>query len=309
MLPAQTALKTIQTATLEIAYEEDAPSNADIPVILLHGFPYSTRQYDALRLLLRDKFRDLRILVPYLRGFGATRYLDPLVPRSGQQAAVGQDLLDFLDALSIPRAILVGYDWGGRAACIVSALYPSRVIGLITCQGYSIQDIALATSVPPSPNKACALWYQFYFHTAIGIKGLEDMQLRKDLGKLLWAQWSPNWHFSDEEYRETAKAFENEDFVSTVIHSYRHRYANAVGAAALDAVEAELARKPVISVPTVIVTGGSDGVEPPSINDDNRAQFSGYYERHVLPNVGHCPPAEVPEMVLSAIETILGLVK
>lgn len=225
------AIRTIRTPVLDIAYEEGGPPDGP-PVILLHGFPYAPRGYDAVVAILAAAGR--RCLVPYLRGYGPTRFLDPATPRSGQQAALGRDLLDFMDALAIPRAVLCGYDWGGRAACIVAALWPERAAGLVTYTGYNIQDIAAAVH-PAPPEQECRSWYQYYLHGERGRAGLAAY--RRDYARLLWRQWSPDWTFDDATFEASAAAFDNPDFVEVVVHSYRHRYGYAPGDPALEPIE------------------------------------------------------------------------
>ena len=178
------------------------------------------------------------MLVPYLRGYGPTRFLDPATPRSGQQAALGADLRDFMDALGIRQAVLAGYDWGGRAACIVAALWPDRVQGLVSINGYNIQDIAAAAQPAPA-DQELRYWYQWYFHTERGRAGLT--RNRREICRLLWRLWSPNWHFDDATFAATAASFDNPDFVDVVIQSYRHRYGNAPGDPALEPIERQLA--------------------------------------------------------------------
>ena len=177
----------------------------------------------------------LRTIVPYLRGYGPTRFLSPDTPRSGQQAALGQDVLDLLDALQIRRAVLAGFDWGGRAACVVSALWPERVRGLVSCAGYQIQDIARGGE-PVGPEQELRFWYQHYFQTERGRKGLAER--RGDIGRLLWKLWSPTWAFDEATYARTASSFDNPDFVDVVIHSYRHRMGNMPGDPRYAALEA-----------------------------------------------------------------------
>lgn len=306
-----TEIKSLRVNThhLSISYEETGPPTG-IPVLLLHGFPYSIRQYDSMRDILHTRHPDLRIIVPHLRGFGTTHYLDPTKPRSGSQASIASDLLQLLDALSIPRAILVGYDWGGRAACIVSALHPTRVLGLVSCQGYAIQDIHAAGTTAADPEMTLRRWYTHYFNTPQGVIGLRER--RYDFCKLLWKLWSPNWKFTEDEYKAAAETFENEAFVDTVIHSYRHRYGNVpeIEGMGYEEIEERIKGKPRISVPTVVVSGAADGVEPPGPQgekDGHREFFTGYYERWVLEGVGHCPPAEAPGEVVRAVEVLLGL--
>jgi pimeloyl-ACP methyl ester carboxylesterase len=240
--------------------------------------------------------------VPYLRGYGPTRFLSSETPRSGQQAALGKDALDFLDALAIRQAVLVGYDWGGRAACIVAALWPDRVRGLVTVGGYNIQDIARSVA-PAAPEQEHRLWYQYYFHTERGRAGLTAH--RMEFCRLLWRLWSPTWTFSDATYAETAASFENPDFVDVVIHSYRHRYGYAAGDPAYEAIEARLAAQPPIHVPTVALYGADDGVTPlPPVNQPAH-QFTGPYQRRDIPGAGHNLPQENPAAVIAAVTDLL----
>src|SRR5437867_7255046 len=197
--PAATAtLKRVRTTTLEIAYEESGPE-AGVPVLLMHGFPYDPRAYDDV--VARLVAAGCRTIVPYLRGFGPTRFLSASTPRSGQQAAIGRDLLDLMDALNLPSAALAGFDWGGRGACVVAALWPERVRCLVVANGYSIQNIA-AAALPRPPQQEYRAWYQFYFHTERGRAGLAAN--RREFCKLLWRLWSPNWKFDEATYERTA---------------------------------------------------------------------------------------------------------
>ena len=290
----------VRTPMLDIAYEAHGPLDGE-PVILLHGFPYDPRGYDAIAPVLAE--RGYRVLVPYLRGYGPTRFINEQVMRSGQQAALGKDLLDFMDALAIPQATLAGYDWGGRAACIVAALWPERVRGLVTGDGYNIQDIAKSLK-PRAPVTEHRLWYQFYFHTQRGVDGLTAN--RGELCKLLWALWSPSWAEGPGLYDQTAPSFDNPDFVEVVIHSYRHRFMYAPGDPALEAIEQALALQPPISVPSISLCGADDGVGPPPEVDDDVEHFSGFYRRQVLPGVGHNIPQEAPQATLDALLELLG---
>ncbi len=290
----------VRTPMLDIAYEAHGPLDGE-PVILLHGFPYDPRGYDAIAPVLAE--RGYRVLLPYLRGYGPTRFINEQVMRSGQQAALGKDLLDFMDALAIPQATLAGYDWGGRAACIVAALWPERVRGLVTGDGYNIQDIAKSLK-PRGPVTEHRLWYQFYFHTQRGVDGLTAN--RGELCKLLWALWSPSWAEGPSLYDQTAPSFDNPDFVEVVIHSYRHRFMYAPGDPALEAIEQALALQPPISVPSISLCGADDGVGPPPEVDDDVEHFSGFYRRQVLPGVGHNIPQEAPQATLDALLELLG---
>jgi pimeloyl-ACP methyl ester carboxylesterase len=286
---------SIRTAVLDIAYEEHGDVAGD-PVILLHGFPYDPRCFDAVAPALAAA--GCRVIVPYLRGYGPTRFLDRATMRSGQQAALGRDLLDLLDALNIGQTALMGYDWGGRAACIVAALWPERVSGLVTGNGYNIQDI-VAAAAPLAPEMEHRLWYQYYFHSRRGRDGLAAN--RAGLCRLLWRLWSPSWRFEDAVYERTSESFDNPDFVDVVIHSYRHRFGYAAGDPSLGGIETALAARPVIGVPTISLCGGDDDVTPPPVVDADAAKFTARYERRVLPGIGHNIPQEAPDATVAAI--------
>jgi pimeloyl-ACP methyl ester carboxylesterase len=285
----------VHTSVLDVAYEEHGTSSG-APVILLHGWPYDPRDYDDVVPPLVAA--GCRVLVPYLRGYGPTRFLSPETPRSGQQAALGNDLREFMDALGIKRAALAGYDWGGRAACIVSALWPERVRCLVSGNAYNIQDIP-NSGKPAAPEQEHRFWYQYYFHTERGRAGLG--QNRREFIKLLWRLWSPNWPFDDAVFESSAASFDNPDFVDVTIQSYRHRYGNAPGDPALDDIERQLAVRPKIAVPTIALQGEADGVGPPSTSASHAAFFTGRYERRLLPRVGHNPPREAPQAVADAL--------
>jgi pimeloyl-ACP methyl ester carboxylesterase len=287
--------KTINAGVLDVAYFDDGDIDAPA-VVLLHGFPYDVRAYDEVRPLLVAA--GLRVITPFLRGYGPTRFLDASTPRSGQQASLAHDLLKLMDALHIEQAILGGYDWGGRAACIAAALWSERVRGLATCNGYNLQDIA-GSIEPGTPQSEHRHWYQYYFHGERGRLGLE--RKRFELCKLLWQLWSPNWAFDDATYRRTAPAFENPDFVEVVIHSYRHRYALVAGDPAVQCFEDELAVQPPITVPTVVLDGAGDGVTPVGSAGTGRNHFTAAYEHHLIPRVGHNLPQEAPQQFAKAI--------
>jgi pimeloyl-ACP methyl ester carboxylesterase len=292
-------LQCVRTDVLEIACEEHGPADG-APVILLHGFPYDARAFDEVAPPLAAD--GCRVLVPFLRGYGATRFLSAATPRSGEQAALGHDLVQFMDALAIPRAALAGYDWGGRAACIVAALRPERVRCLVSCTGYNIQDIA-ASAEPAAAEQEHRLWYQYYFHTERGRAGLTKK--RRDICRLLWKLWSPEWRFDDATFEKSAASFDNPDFVAVVIQSYRHRYGYAPGDPALAGIEAGLARQPRITVPTINLHGGHDGVGPVSDRDGRANFFTGPYERRVLPGIGHNVPQEAPAATLAALRDLM----
>jgi pimeloyl-ACP methyl ester carboxylesterase len=281
-------LLRIETPQASIAVEAHGPDDAPC-AILLHGFPYSARGYDAVVPLLIA--RGLRVLVPHLRGYGETR-LKPGVRRSGAQGALGADLLALMDATGTGRALLAGYDWGGRAACVVAALHPERCAGLLSCTGYNIQDIA-GSAAPAAPEQEARWWYQYYLHGERGARGLAEN--RRAFAELLWRQWSPEWRFSEAEFAASAAHFDNPDFVEVVVHSYRHRHALVAGDPAHAAIEAALAQRPPITVPALDLHGEADGVNPP------RAAPHPGFRRILLPGVGHNPPQEAPEAFAKAL--------
>jgi pimeloyl-ACP methyl ester carboxylesterase len=291
--------KRARTDVLEMAYEEHGPENG-APLILLHGFPYDARAFDEVAPPLAAE--GCRVLVPYLRGYGPTRFLSAATPRSGEQAALGHDLRQFMEALGIGRAALAGYDWGGRAACVVAALWPDRVRCLLSCTGYNIQNIA-ASGEPAPAEQEHRLWYQYYFHTERGRAGLAKN--RRDVCRLLWRLWSPEWRFDDATFEKSAGSFDNPDFVEVVIQSYRHRYGYAAGDPALAGIEAGLARQPKITVPTINLHGGHDGVGPVSDRDGRAHFFTGSYERRVLPGIGHNVPQEAPIATVAALRDLM----
>jgi len=293
-------MKTIRTGDLEIAYHEYGPSDGS-PVILLHGFPYDARSYDEVADQLSNS--KVRSLVPYLRGYGPTKFLHSDTMRSGQQAALASDLLAFMDALSISQAVLGGYDWGGRAACIVAALWPDRVSGLVSCgQGYNIQDISNAWKPAPAVEEA-RYWYMYYFNTRRGEAGL--IENRKDICHYIWKLWSPTWNFDEGTFDATAQSFANVDFADIVIHSYRHRFGGVPGDPKFDELEAKLSHQPRISVPTVVLQGQNDGVDPPSEENLDDPHFTGDYKRIITEGVGHNYPQEAPQAFTEAILSLL----
>jgi pimeloyl-ACP methyl ester carboxylesterase len=297
------ALNSVRTSALEIAYEESGATDG-IPVFLMHGFPYDPRTYDAMVPALVAA--GCRVIVPYLRGYGPTRFLAPDTPRSGQQAALGNDLKELIDGLGARHPVLAGYDWGGRAACIVAALWPQEVRGLVSANGYNIQDIA-GSAKPAPPDQEHRLWYQYYFHTERGRAGLAAN--RGELCKLLWRLWSPNWQFDDTTYDRTAVSFDNPDFVDVVIHSYRHRFGYAAGDPALETIEQRLAAKPRIAVPTIVLHGDGSGLSRPESSLAHAPLFTGPYQHRVIPTAGHNLPQEVPEAVTDAVLEVIRATK
>lgn len=290
-------MKRIDAGVLSVAYEESGPPDGTA-VLLLHGFPYDIHAFDEAAARLAS--RGCRVLVPFVRGYGATRFLSAATPRSGQQAVLAHDVTAFMDALSIRKAVLAGFDWGSRSAAIVAALWPEQVIGVVCGAGYIIQDIARSLE-PASPEQERRFWYQYYFHNERGRRGLEKH--RREFCKLLWRLWSPTWKFSDETYSRTAAAFDNVDFVSVSVHSYRHRYGLVLGDPAVEDTERRLAGLPTIDVPAVALYGADDGVTPAA---EHAKFFKGPYERRLLDGVGHNLPQEAPREFADAV---LSLVK
>ncbi|OXM51752.1 alpha/beta hydrolase [Amycolatopsis thailandensis] len=292
------ATKRVTTPILEIEYEHAGEAGAP-PVILLHGFPYDVRAYDEVAPVVAAG--GASVYVPYLRGFGGTRFLDDATPRSGQQAALAQDLLDLMDALGLEKAVVAGYDWGGRAACIAAALRPERVRGLVSVDGYNVQNLAYAGE-PAPPEWERTYWYQYYFHSERGRRGLTEN--REELCALLWRTWSPTWAGADAAFPASAPSLHNPDFVDVVIHSYRHRFGLAEGDPRYQALEDLIAEEPPITVPTVVLESGDDGVGGPSAEGD-REYFTGSYDHRVLSGVGHNVPQEAPEAFAAAVASLL----
>ena len=292
--------RAIQTLVLNVGFEESGDVQG-FPIILLHGFPDDVRAWDEVAPPLAG--RRYRVIVPYLRGYGPTRFREPSAPRMAEQAAIGQDLIDLADALGLSRFAVAGYDWGGRAACIAAALHPERVRAAVLIGGYSIQD-TLGAPQPATPERERALWYQWYFNTERGRVGLE--RNRRDICRLLWETWSPTWRFTDETFNKTAMSFDNPDFVDVVIHSYRHRNLNAPGEPRFATVERQLAERPTIEVPSIVLYGADDGLGPPPADTPaERASFTSLVARRVVTGAGHFLPREKPNAVSSAMLELL----
>ena len=288
-------LRHVEAGVLKIAYFEAGPADGPV-VLLLHGFPYDIHSYVDLAPMLAE--RGCRVIVPYLRGYGPTRFLSAATPRSGEQAAIGADLMTLMDALSVPRAVFAGYDWGGRAACIGAALWPERCIGLVSVNSYQIQDIANALS-PARPEREVPLWYQWYFQIERGRAGLAAD--RRGITRILWRQWSPNWQFDEAMLERTSVAHDNSDYVDVVIHSYRHRYGLADGDPRYADIQRRLAALPPITVPAITLDGDADGVVPATDGSASAAKFSGPRVHRVIPRAGHNLPQEAPEEFAVAV--------
>ncbi len=294
-------LRFVDAGVLTIAYYEEG--TLDCPaVVLLHGFPYDIHSYVDVAPQLAET--GCRVIVPYLRGYGPTRFRDAATPRSGEQAALGADLIALMDALAIPRAVFAGYDWGARAACVGAALWPERCSGLVSVNGYLIQDIANALQ-PASVKQELAYWYQWYFQTERGRAGLAAN--RREIAKVLWQQWSPNWQFGAECFERSAMAFDNPDYVDIAIHSYRHRYGLAAADPRYDDIQRRLAALPPIRVPSITIDGDADGVVPATDGTAQAARFTGPRRHRVVPRAGHNLPQEEPEAFADAVMEVIGL--
>ena len=288
-------LRHIDAGVLDIAYYEAGPTDGPV-VMLMHGFPYDIHSYVDVAAMLASQ--GCRVVVPYLRGYGPTRFRDSATPRSGEQAAIGADMMALMDALQIRRAVFAGYDWGGRAACVGAALWPERCIGLVSVNSYLIQDIANAL-LPARPLREVPLWYQWYFQIERGRAGLAAN--RREIAKILWQQWSPNWPFDDACFERTAIAHDNPDYVDIVIHSYRHRYGLAEGDPRYADIQRRLAQLPPITVPSVTLDGEGDGVAPATDGSASASKFKRRRTHRVIPGAGHNLPQEEPEAFAAAV--------
>lgn len=279
--------ETVDAGVLRIAYEEYGSSDG-WPCIMGHGFPYDVHAYAEVASLLAEA--GARVIVPYLRGYGPTRFLSSNTFRSGEQAALGADMKALMDARGIERAVLGGYDWGGRAACVVAALWPERVEALVSANSYNIQDIARSLE-PASAAEEATFWYQYYFHSERGRRGL--LANRRDVARQLWRMWSPNWSFDDVTFDRSAEAFDNPDFVEIVIHSYRHRFGLVQGDPAYALIETRLSAQPPIGVPAITIDGDADGVN--SGTSHHAGKFGGAHEHRIFRKAGHNLPQERPQ--------------
>jgi len=288
-------LRYVDAGPLTVAYHEAGPSDGPV-AILLHGFPYDIHSYVDVASQLAA--RGCRVIVPYLRGFGATRFREAATLRSGEQAALGADVIALMDSLGIQRAVIAGHNWGGRTACVVAALWPERCVGMVTVNSYLIQDLARAM-VPIDPRYEVELWYEYYFQIERGRAGLAAS--RREIARMLWEDWSPDWDFDDATFDRSAAAFDNPDFVDVVIHSYRHRFGLAAGDPAYAELQQRLASMPPITVPSVTLDGDADGVLPAGDGRASAPKFTGRRIHRVVQGAGHNVPQEAPEAFAAAV--------
>ncbi|WP_160711758.1 alpha/beta fold hydrolase [Chitinophaga solisilvae] len=288
-------IKQVKAGVLNIGYAEAGPDGGR-PVILLHGWPYDIHSYAGVTAILAAK--GYHVFVPYLRGYGTTTFLSPATMRNGQQSALAADIIAFMDALKIDRAIIGGYDWGARTADIMAALWPERVSALVSVSGYLIGS-QQANKAPLPPRAELAWWYQYYFATPRGEAGYAANT--RAFAKLIWQTASPQWHFTDSTFNRAAAAFDNPDHVAVVIHNYRWRLGLATGEKQYDALEEKLARSPVITVPTVTLEGDANGAPHPD-PAAYATKFTGKYVHHTITGgIGHNLPEEAPQAFADAI--------
>jgi len=290
------SIRTVRTSQLDVVCEVYGESSG-WPCILNHGFPYDIHCYANCIAPLVSA--GAYVIVPNLRGYGPTRFLSEVTLRSGEQAVLANDLLELMDSLSIEQAVLAGYDWGGRAACIVAALWPSRVTALVTGNSYNIQNIKKAME-PSTPEQEYRFWYQYYFHSERGRRGLEKN--RRGIAQLLWRKWSPTWKFTESEFEQSASSFDNPDFVDVVIHSYRHRFGLVEGDSSVSHIEAKISAQPNITVASICIDGETNGISPSTSAHSNK--FTGNYEYRIFEDAGHNLPQEKP---LDWVQAILDV--
>jgi pimeloyl-ACP methyl ester carboxylesterase len=289
------ALKQVDAGPLSVGYAEDGPASGPA-VMLLHGWPYDIHSFaEATPLLAAAGYR---VIIPFVRGYGTTRFLSDDTPRNAQQAALATDVVALMDALAIEHAILAGFDWGGRSADIVAALWPDRCKALVSVSGYLIGSQA-ATEAPLPPRAELAWWYQYYFATERGRAGYD--KYRRDFSKLIWQLASPKWTFDDATFARSAAAFDNPDHVAIVIHNYRWRLSLAAGESQYDDLERQLASFPAIAVPTITLEGDANGA-PHSDATAYASKFTGKYQHRVVEGgIGHNLPQEAPQAFADAI--------
>jgi pimeloyl-ACP methyl ester carboxylesterase len=288
-------IKQIDAGLLNVGYAELGPSTGK-PVILLHGWPYDIHAYEEVGPILGAS--GYRVIVPYLRGYGSTRFISDQTPRNGQQSVLAQDIISLMDVLKIEKGIIGGFDWGARTANIMAALWPERVKAIVSVSGYLIGNQQLG-KIPLTPKAELEWWYQYYFSTERGKAGYD--KYRRDFAKLIWQIASPNWKFDEATFSRTASSFDNPDHVSIVIHNYRWRLGLVEGESKFNDFEKRLAEAPVITVPSITLEGDANGApHPPDSSYANK--FVGTYAHHTITGgVGHNLPQEAPQAFADAI--------
>src|SRR5215217_2755005 len=299
-MSVDTAVRQIEAGLLDVGYVEAGPAEGPA-VMLLHGWPYDIHSYDDVVPVLAAA--GYRVIVPYLRGFGTTRFLSGETFRNGEQGALALDVIALLDALEIESAILAGFDWGARTADIVAAVWPERCSGLVSVSGYLIVNLE-ANQQPLPPKAELGWWYQYYFATERGRRGYSEN--RREFNKLIWQIASPKWDFDDATYDRTAASFDNPDHVDIVIHNYRWRLGLAEGEPTYDDLEKQLAEGPVITVPTITLEGDANGAPHPDASSYAK-KFSGKYAHRIVEGgVGHNLPQEAPQAFAEAVVEVDG---
>jgi pimeloyl-ACP methyl ester carboxylesterase len=295
MGPVKPAVQHLTTGVLDLAFERHGEPGG-FPVVLLHGFPYDPRSYDEAANRLAAHGAD--VVVPYLRGYGPTRFRSATSFRSGQQTALASDLRDLVDGLALAGPIVAGFDWGGRAACVAAALWPEKVSGLVTFGGYNVHDVATMATVPDRPDREAKSWYEWYFQNDRGRAGLD--RYRRELTAQLWREWSPRWDFDEQTFAATAISFDNPDFVDVVVHSYRVRYALTAGDPAYDQLETRIAAQPRITVPTIVIDPTEDPIVAALPRREHEQHFADLLDYRQTP-FGHNTPYEDPDGLVRAI--------
>ena len=297
--PAMPRIQQIDAGVLNVGYVDAGPRDGPV-VFLLHGFPYAIGSYWEVGRLLGDQ--GCRVIIPHLRGHGSTRFLDDKAARSGQQAALAQDLIALMDALGIDKAYFAGYDWGARTACAAAVLWPQRCLGIVSVNGYLVQDIASAGK-PIAAEIEAGLWYQYYFATERGRAGLEKN--RRDIARVIWRHNSPQWQFDEGIFERAMTVTDNPDYVDVVVHNYRFRLGLAAGVSAYETLEKRLAALPPVTVPAITLDGSADGVVPATDGKAQAAKFTGPRTHRIVPGAGHNLPLEAPEAFANAVRDLI----
>lgn len=297
--PSFDTIKQIDAGVLNIGYAEEGKIDGS-PVILLHGWPYDIHSFIDVSPVLVSK--GYRVIIPYLRGYGTTEFLSNKAFRNGQQSALAMDIIALMNALNIEKAIIAGFDWGARTACIVAAIWPERCKAIVSVSGYLIGNQE-SGKIPLNPGAELQWWYQFYFATERGRIGYDKH--REAFAKLIWQIASPTWKFDDTTFVRTSHSFQNPDHVAVVIHNYRWRLGLVGGESKYDNIERQLTESPLITVPAITIEGDSNGAPHPDVNDYAK-KFTSKYSHRIFSNVGHNVPQEAPHAFAQAIIDVDG---